>query len=235
MPILWSFGTRGSKWYNLTMPMRKIQFLNDDYYHIYNRGVEKRKIVSDDNDQHRFLRSLNIFNTTESVGSVLDYEIQEKRNPGFHSGAHLVEITAFNLLDNHYHLVLKQLVDKGISKFMQSLSGGFTKYFNCKYDRVGPLFQGPFKASFLYDYKLEKAIAYVNLNHVIHKFGTPGSKWGMCSSWGQYVNKEAGIVKISKWGKFNKNKSIAIVNEIIKDRNIDLEPGVPNEDEGLLY
>jgi len=210
------------------MARRKIPLLNGDYYHVYNRGVEKRNIVSDESDQLRFLRSLSIFNTTKPVGSIFEYDAVKKRlgTPS----PKLVDIIAFNLLNNHYHLVLKQLVDNGTSRFMQSFAGGFTKYFNQKYDRVGPLFQGSFKASLLYGDKLERIIAYVNLNHVIHQFGTPSSKWGVRSSWEQYVNGARGVVEVSKWKKFDKSRSVDIVNDIIKERGLDLELGVPNDD-----
>jgi REP element-mobilizing transposase RayT len=208
------------------MPRRKTQFINGEYYHIYNRGVGKRDIVSDTNDKFRFLHSLNIFNTTESVGSVFDYNMRVKRKKG-KPGFPLVEIAAFNLLDNHYHLVLKQLVDGGISMFMKSLGGGYAKYYNEKYDRVGPLFQGPFKASsFLCEDKLVRIVAYVNLNHVVHKFGTSNFKWGMRSSWEQYTQKKEGVTKATLLKKFNKNKSIKIINEIIKER----ETGFPFEE-----
>jgi len=221
------------------MPKRKIEFVNGGYYHVYNRGVEKRNIVSDKIDQIRFLRSLNIFNTTEPVGSIFEYDIindSKKAKKTINKTSRLVEIVAFNLLDNHYHMVLKQLSDKGVSKFIQSVAGGYTKYFNERNDRVGPLFQGPFKAAIV-DERMEEIVAYVNLNHVIHKFGTPASKWGVRSSWEQYNKDESiGIVKISRWRKFSSVNSIKIVNEIKKDRVLqeDLEAGVPKDGGELL-
>ena len=205
------------------MPRRNIQFITGVIYHVYNRGVEKREIVSDPHDELRFLRSLNLFNTTESIGSIFEYDVymnSEKKQRFESSSPKLVEIVAFNLLDNHYHLVLKQLVDGGISKFMHSFGTGYAKYYNDKYDRVGSLFQGVFKASVPHDeYKLEQIIAYVNLNHVIHEFGRPASKWGIRGSWGQYTGMNPGVVEIVKWEKFNKNKSVEIVNKIKKERN----------------
>ena len=202
------------------MPRRKIEFFNDGVYHIYNRGVDKRDIVSDSYDQLRFLRTLNIFNTTEYVGSVLEYDIDKKNSTiGAPStnGAELVEIIAFNLLDNHYHLVLKQLVDGGISKFMSSWSGGYARYFNEKYDRAGPLFQGAFKASPVGE-RVEEIIAYVNLNHMIHGFGAPSTKWGIRSSWREYGDKMAGVVQITKWKGFDKRRCIEIAKELKKKK-----------------
>jgi REP element-mobilizing transposase RayT len=200
------------------MATRKIKFEIGNYYHVYNRGVDKRDIISDPHDELRFLHSLNIFNTTESVGSVLEYNKRNKKGGNPVSTSRLVEIIAFNLLGNHYHLVLRQLIDGGISQFMKSLGGGYTKYFNEKHDRSGSLFQGAFKATFIPEENLEKFVAYTNLNHVVHKVGTPTSNWGRRSSWEQYNNKAHGIVEINRTNIFDKNNSIEIVDAIIKER-----------------
>lgn len=216
------------------MPRRKINFENNEYYHIYNRGVDKQKIVRDSYDIKRFVESLNIFNTTENVGSIYEYSRLKKdeiKNKFGTRGSKLIEIVAFNILNNHYHLVLKQEVDSGVSKFMQSVGGGLAKYINEKNERCGPLFQGSFKAEHIdSDEYLNYVVAYVNLNHVVHKLGTPSSKWGFRSSWEQYVNKK------DEWennyfecktnivlGKFRnmkdyKKDAIGVVNYIIEKR-----------------
>jgi len=97
----------------------------------------------------------------------------------------------FNILDNHYHLVFKQLVDNGISRFMQDFGAGYTKYYNEKYKRSGVLFQGSFKAEHIdSDEYLNYVVAYVNGNHFVHGLelsGNPISKWGMRSSLEQYI------------------------------------------------
>ncbi len=207
------------------MPRRKIQFVNGGVYHIYNRGVAKCDIVFDLNDIIRFLRSLALFNTTESIGSIFEYDMHMKsKSQKFDKfggpATKLVEIIAFNILDNHYHLVLKQLVDGGIVKFMHSWSTGYARYFNEKYDRVGSLFQGSFRASPIDEWRMEEIIAYVNLNHVVHEFGGTATKWGMRSSWVQYVGDEnvPKILKVKKWKDFDKKKSVEIVNKIKKER-----------------
>ncbi|MBU4480292.1 transposase [Patescibacteria group bacterium] len=225
------------------MPRRKIKLENDEYYHIYNRGTDKRNIVSGNWDILRILESLSVFNTTESVGSIYEHSF-EKNQLGTPSSK-LVEIVAFNILGNHYHLVLRQLVDNGISKFMQSFGGGYTKHFNEKRKRSGVLFQGPFKSEHIdSDEYLNYVVAYVNLNHFIHGLGTPSSKWGMRSSWEQYVSGK------SEWenkyfecssdivlGKFNniedyKKDAIGVAEQIIEKRKKNglnnLETGFPS-------
>jgi len=216
------------------MAIRKIKFINGDYYHIYNRGVDKRIIFLDKDDKSRFLNSLNIFNTVTPVGSIFEFNIlnKSKKQKFGNPVSKLVEIIAFNILDNHFHLVLRQVSDNGISLFMKSLGGGYTKYFNEKYERPGSLFQGPFKASFVGIENLEKIVSYVNLNHVVHKFGNPVSKWGVRSSWEQYCLNGNGVVSVNKISNFNKNNSIEIVNDIIKNREEmvnNLETRFPNK------
>lgn len=177
------------------MSIRKTPFVNGEHYHVYLRGVEKRAIVLDDADVNRFLTSLNIFNSMEPVGSVYQHSFRKDQLGNPVSKSKLVEIFAFNLLDNHYHLLLKQCVDGGISRFMKSVNGGYTKYFNTKYKRTGHLFQDVFGAVHIKDdAQLIYTNAYVNLNNIVHAYyekqslGNPVSKWGKRSSWEQYIN-----------------------------------------------
>jgi REP element-mobilizing transposase RayT len=147
-------------------------------------------------DLNRLLMSLRIFNTQTAVGSVYEYMIAHRNTGGYFgnqvSKDGLVDIVAFNILPNHYHLLLHQRTDNGISIFMKSLGGGYTKYFNEKYGRSGSLFQGVFKSSHVSsDDHLIRLSAYINLNHIVHKiekFGNQVSKWEERCSWNQYVN-----------------------------------------------
>lgn len=133
--------------------MKKPKFVENQIYHIYNRGVEKRDIFLDENDYLRFIHDLFEFNDEDSVFNMTYYfnsksrEIESKylekeRKPR----KLLVEILIFTLMPNHFHLLLKQKKENGIVKFMQKLGTGYTNYFNKKYERVGSLFQGRFKA-----------------------------------------------------------------------------------------
>ncbi|MGB2762224.1 MAG: transposase [Minisyncoccales bacterium] len=135
--------------------MRKIQFIDNEIYHIYNRGVEKRNIFLDNQDRFRFIHDLFEFNNKLSIPN--SYYFYSKEN-SFEAEPRkikqqirkprklLVEILAFILMPNHYHLLLRQKEKGGITKFMQKLGTGITMYFNKKYDRTGHLFQGKFKA-----------------------------------------------------------------------------------------
>ena len=155
--------------------MRKVQFVAGEYYHIYNRGVDKRSIVCDHYDANRFVQCLDVFNDTELTGSLyeLSFAVNKKK-----SKKKLVNIIAYCLNPNHFHLILEQVSPNGISKFMHRISGGYSWYFNNKYKRKGALFQGVFKAKHIADndYLLHLS-AYINLNGRVHKLGGPAAKW----------------------------------------------------------
>ncbi|MFA6253733.1 MAG: transposase [Candidatus Paceibacterota bacterium] len=111
-------------------------------YHIYNRGVDKREIFGSDDDRKRFLACLRHFNDADQARSIEGYNEKSKVPDNREK---LVEILAFVLMPNHYHLLVKPLVENGVSEFMRKLGVGYTHYFNIKYERSGTLFQGKYK------------------------------------------------------------------------------------------
>ena len=143
---------------------RKIVFSEGEFYHVYNRGVEKRPIFSDRNDRERFLRLLFIANSTEPF----DFrEIADKKYSEIDRGELLVAIGAYCLMPNHFHLLIREIVPAGISLFMGKLATGYSMYFNKRHGRVGPLFQGRFKAQHVEkDTHLKYLFAYIHLNPV---------------------------------------------------------------------
>ena len=122
--------------------MRRIILANKEIYHVYNRGVDKRKIYLNRNDYQRFVNGLVIFNTTEQLNGrrFNKMEIIKSQQP-------LVNIISYCLMPNHFHLLLEQRIDQGIPKFIHKMNTSFTMYFNKKYKRSGVLFQGVYKCS----------------------------------------------------------------------------------------
>jgi putative transposase len=178
--------------------MRIRGYTNGGIYHIYNRGVEKRNIFSDFYDVKRFFQSMAEFNSVKPIGSLYENSFLKKkigsRSPLNHKlprsigkSDKLVEFIAFCLNPNHFHFILKQVVQGGISEFMKRLSGGYTWYFNHRHSRNGVLFQGKFKAIPVdsNDYLLRLS-AYVNLNYLVHQLGGPTAKL-VVTSWGEYM------------------------------------------------
>lgn len=132
--------------------MQKPQFVEENIYHIYNRGVEKRDVFLKDKDYLRFVHDLYEFNDEDAASNIWYYfspssEVEPHYIPKERKQRKLlVEILAFVLMPNHYHLMIRQLRENGIVKFMQKLGTGYTMYFNNVYERVGGLFQGRYKA-----------------------------------------------------------------------------------------
>lgn len=166
--------------------MRKISFTNNQFYHIFNRGVDKRKVFTNRQDFNRFFQGMDEFNVIEPIGSLYANSYNKLRCRTPKSPPKLVNFICYCLNPNHFHFILEQIVDNGISEFMKRLGGGYTNYFNLKNERSGVLFQGKFKAVHidLNEYLLHVS-AYVNLNNKIHGFENSASK----SSWKEYVEK----------------------------------------------
>src|SRR3989338_7919325 len=145
---------------------RTFSFAPGEFYHIYNRGTDKRIIFMSRSDRDRFLVLLYLANQSGPVdlklqGSTL-LEITEER-----TGDPLVEIVAYCLMPNHFHLLIREVEEGGISKFMQKVTTGYTMYFNKRHDRSGSLFQGRFKATHIADDRyLRYLISYIHLNPV---------------------------------------------------------------------
>jgi len=154
------------------MAKRKYPIEVGKYYHIYNRGVDKRKIFLDKGDLYYFFDAIQISNREENISR--NYKSKKKRikeKEKAKESEPIVEIVAYALLPNHYHFVLKEITEGGISKFISKLAGSYSKYFNQKYDRSGTLFQGPFKSSpILKDGSDQRTVAYVSLNYKHHSY-----------------------------------------------------------------
>ena len=156
--------------------MRNTTYSVGEFYHIYNRGVDKRVIYNNKNDLDRFFKCMDEFNSVEPIGSI--YENSFNKPPlgsstsklGKKRGKKLVNFVCYCLNSNHYHFLLEQVAENGIEKFMHRLGTGYTKYFNIKNKRSGSLFQGRYKSAHIdnNEYLLHLS-SYINQNNKIHK------------------------------------------------------------------
>jgi putative transposase len=112
-----------------------------DFWHLAGRGVEKRNIVLDDSDRLRFIHDLFVFN---DMNPVENYGLPSRREERPRRKL-LVHIHAFCLMLNHYHLLVSEATENGISLFMHKLNMGYAKYFNERYERSGSLWQGKYR------------------------------------------------------------------------------------------
>ncbi len=175
--------------------MRNISFVNGEFYHIYNRGTDKRNIFSDWNDMDRFFQSMKEFNTIEPIGSIYENSFKSRQLGSSASkfgvinntDKKLVNFICYCLNPNHYHFILEQTTEKGIEKLLHRIGTGYTKYFNNKNERSGSLFQGKFKAIHVdsNEYLLHLS-SYINLNNRVHKLNDQFFK----SSMGEYRTKK---------------------------------------------
>lgn len=143
-----------------------------EWYHCYNRGVDKRRVFESESDCGRFLALLYACNNSES-----DTRLHELRHRELtfvelldrykESRVPLVDIAAYALMSNHVHFIVRPITDDGLSKFMQKVFTGYTMYFNQKFERSGPLFAGVYKSRHITtDEYFKHAIQYVLLNPV---------------------------------------------------------------------
>ncbi len=173
--------------------MRRVKFEVDNFYHIYNRGVEKRHIFQDNQDYYRFIHYLYEFNDINHIINLRTRAEIFKKSHSLNTESTVsklfVDILCFCLMPNHFHLLLKQRVENGISYFMQKVGTGYTMYFNQKNKRTGRLFQNTFKAKLIdSDGYLLHLSRYIHLNPI----GIIKPNW-----------KEEGILD-SEWDEIDK-------------------------------
>ncbi len=134
-----------------------------DFYHVLNRGVEKRTIFLDDHDRNRFLKGLKLFNTNLRIDNTS--RAFDRLRKSIKTERPLVDIHGWCLMDNHYHLLLSEHEEGGIRKFLQKLNIGYAKYFNERHKRVGTLFQGRTKKVHISnDAHFRHILHYIHLN-----------------------------------------------------------------------
>lgn len=141
------------------------------YYHTYNRGVEKRTIFKTERDYRRFLGALNYYLHNQKLPFTFFQRLTEdnkkkylKANPK-DLDTQRVHLIAYCLMPNHFHLLLKGARHDGVTVFLSDISNSHTRYFNLKYERVGRLFQGTFKAKEITDEgSLLQVSRYLHIN-----------------------------------------------------------------------
>ena len=140
------------------MALRKQNFASGEFYHLYNRGTEKRVIFKDVKDYRHFLFLMYICNTTKSI------ELR-KIGENFDREETLVEIGAYCLMPNHFHILITEKTEDGISTYMRKLLTAYSMYFNKKYERTGKLYEGVFKSTHVNkDNYLKYLYSYIHLN-----------------------------------------------------------------------
>ncbi len=149
-------------------------FAPEKIYHLYNRGVAKQPIFTSDRDRHHFLELLSLYRdgalTTKpsllSPEQLQEILVTDPQEP-------LVDILAYCLMPNHFHLLVRQVADDGVTRFMRRSQNSYVHYYNLKHDRVGPLFQGRFQAVvILSNEQLLHVSRYIHLNPMVARLAS---------------------------------------------------------------
>lgn len=145
------------------MPYRLTPFINQSFYHIFNRGANKQKVFLNHNDYNRFFQTIMYYQFSGPKPRFSTYN--RFRAKDFTANPKIVEIICYCLMPNHFHFLLRQTKKGGLTEFIRKLTNSYTKYFNIKHDRSGPLFQGEFKAvNIETDEQLLHLSRYIHLN-----------------------------------------------------------------------
>lgn len=173
-------------------------YVEEGYYHIYNRGVEKREIFLDQQDYEVFLSYLKNYlmpkDSKDLENHLLNPQLSSKQRDKIlkllrlNNFADEITLLAFCLMPNHFHFFIKQKDIGSMDKFMNSFGTRYTKYINTKYKRVGKLYQGNYKAVLITDEQ-----QFIYLSKYIHKqsLATPSNAWvvNQPSSYPEYLGK----------------------------------------------
>lgn len=175
---------------------RKLVFANGEYYHIYNRGIDRRPTFT---NKREYTRALNLLDFYQYELIPLRYSrfieapiaLQQKYHEEMLASRKLIDVVAYCLMPNHFHLLIKQRVEQGIPIYISNFMNAYTKYFNTKYQRSGKLFQGVFKAVYVEsEEQLVHLVRYIHLNPVASHLISSGEletfPW---SSHVNYLNK----------------------------------------------
>lgn len=146
------------------MGQRLVTFAEGEYYHVYNRGNSKQKIFLDTADYKRFQQLLFIANASKAF-TFRDAKKVDIFN--FDRGEQLVNIEAYCLMPNHFHILFTPIQPDGAKKFIHKLSTAFSMYFNSRHERTGVLFEGRFKSQYAdSDEYLKYLFSYIHLNPI---------------------------------------------------------------------
>jgi len=155
------------------MSFRKTEFVEGEYYHIYNRGNSKQKIFLDDKDRERFLKLLYLCNSKQRIDFSNDIVRRKINAWDFEKGEAIVDIGAWTLMPNHFHLYITPKTEarlpsgNAITDFIHRVLTSYSKYFNAKYHRTGSLFESKFKSVHIKnDQHAKYLFSYIHLNPI---------------------------------------------------------------------
>lgn len=189
------------------MPARATPLITGQFYHVFNRGANKQPIYLGKRDYQRALALLKFYQYASpklrfSKFLLLNQKIKGEVWERLFGGSKFVNIICFCLMPNHFHFLVEQKVDNGISKFMANFQNSYTRFFNTKYQKTGSLLQGQFKAI-----RVEDTEQLVHLSRYIH-----------LNPYASYITKDIESLKNYPWSSLDEyleNKEGICEKEII--------------------
>lgn len=150
------------------MPTRNVPLVSGQYYHIFNRGIDRRTTFSGISDYERALTSIwfyRISTTPFSLSRFFSLKADDKKAflKDFNRRDTRVKVICYCLMPNHFHLLLKQSKENGISSFMSDFQNSYTRYYNIAHERSGALFMNQFRAV-----RIETDEQMIHLSRYIH-------------------------------------------------------------------
>lgn len=190
-----------------------------EYYHIFNRGIEKRRIFYKNTDYQRFINNLTLFNTNKP-----SWLVHDMNEAGIDfcpdEDERLIDLVAYCVNPNHFHLLVRENQENGIAIFMKKICTGYAMYFNKKNERTGILFQGRFKSVHIESNDLLLYIsAYVNCNSEIHGI-EKASQYKWCSFSEYLNNRNESCQKVIVLDQF---KNAANYGDFCYDKIVDMK------------
>lgn len=191
-------------WKIYTMPYRIDAINNNCYYHVFNRGVNKLATFIDDRDCNQALLSMNYYRFKKTPMKLSRYkslsltEQTRLQTILLNTNQTLVEICCFVLMPNHFHFILRQNLDNGVSTFIRRFTNSYARYFNTSHKWVGHLFQGQFKAiEITSEEQLLHVSRYIHLNPlasgIVNKNTLKNYRW---SSYSDYLRRNSNWIQI---------------------------------------
>jgi len=187
------------------MPIREEQFVTGEYYHVFNRGVDRSTVFRNSHDYQFFLSALEFYHYRESpmrfsMFRRLNIVTASVARSRLEKSGNNVSVLAYAFMPNHFHLLVRQDIENGIHQFLFKALNSFAKYLNTKHRRVGPVFQGNFQAVHIdTDEQLLHVSRYIHLNPVVANIATMQSlatyPW---TSYPTYISSSQGWINISE-------------------------------------
>jgi len=191
--------------------IRKEKITPGEYYHIFNRGNNKQNIFREEKDLARLLflilylqSPVVIYNISNIVSNFIRHRVfnSSKKTLKNILDNRTIELIGFAQMPNHFHLIVKEINEGGISQYLQRIQDAYTKYFNIKYGSSGHLFQGPFKAV-----RIKNNEQLLHLSAYIHRNPREIKQWYKKEHlyiWSSYQD----YISDNRWGDLLKNDII---------------------------